>query len=380
MLFSRLILVLTMTVCGAVTAIAQKKDETIDLFKPAGPLPNLKVTVDQSHLKLLIQDPRKYQPAITVQIGEKTYTDVGIHLKGAAGSFRGWNEKPGLTLNFDKFTKDQNFLGMDKINLNNAAQDGSYMQELLMYEMNLAMGVPACRCAHALVELNGRKVGLYVLKEGFDKPWLDRNFKDHKGNLYDGGFLTDINGELKLDSGTDVKRKDLQALVKACNEGDANKRYAEVDKLLDVDKFCSNAAIQIIGADWDGYIRKPNNYRIYFPSNNGKAVIIPHGMDQMWQNPGEGLWHGWGGMVARAVLDHPEGKKKVIAKLKELTEKQFTVEKMNKRIDELTPRAKEALATVNKEWAGWFENESKGLKERIKQRVAVLKVELPKLK
>ena len=66
-------------------------------------------------------------------------------------------------------------------------------------------------------------------------------------------------------------------------------------------KFCANAALQIVTAYWDGYIRKPNNYRIWFPKDpkDGKAVIVPHGMDQMWQNPGEGLWHGWGGMVAR---------------------------------------------------------------------------------
>ena len=240
------------------------------------------------------------------------------------------------------------------------------------------MGVPACRCTHALVELNGRKAGLYILKEGFDKTFLHRHFENPNGNLYDGGFLTDINGDLKLDCGIDNGRKDLKELVKACNEGDANKRYALMEKLVDVDKFTASAALQMITADWDGYIRKPNNYRIYFDPKSGKAVVIPHGMDQMWQNPGEGLWHGWGGMIARAIMDHPEGKKKVIAKLKELTEKHFTIEKMHKRIDEIFPRAKVAMATINKDWA--FEGQMKALKERIKQRVEFLKVELPKLK
>jgi spore coat protein H len=357
---------------------AQKKDPTVDFFKPTGPVPVVKVSIDKEHLRALMQDPRKYERAQTIQIGDKTFTEVGIHMKGAAGSFRGWNDKPGLTLNFNKFKEGQDFLGLDKIHLNNAVQDGSMMHELLVYEMALAMGIPACRCTHVLVELNGKKVGLYVFKEGFDKPWLERHFKDKKGNLYDGGFLTDLNGELKLSSGTDVQRKDLKAIVKACSEGDKNKRYEAVSKLVDVDKFCTNAAIQIIGGDWDGYIRKPNNYRIYFPTE-GKAVFIPHGMDQMWQNPGEGLWHGWGGIVARAILDHPEGKKKTVENLKVLMEKHFTVEKIHKRIDELAPRAKEALTTVNKDWANWFDGETKGLKERIKQRVALVKQELPKL-
>jgi spore coat protein H len=356
----------------------QKKDETIDLFKPVGAIPKVKITMDQENRKLLEKDPRKYV-RVNIRIGDQSFTDVGLHLKGAAGSWRGWDDKPGLTLNMDKFTKNQVFRGLEKFNLNNGVQDGSFLQELLANELALAMGVPACRCTHAIVELNGRKVGLYVLKEGFDKSWLRRHFKNADGNLYDGGFLTDINGPLKLDSGTDNGRKDLKELAKACQSGDANTKYAAVDKLLDIDSFCANAALQIVTADWDGYIRKPNNYRIYFPAN-GKAVVIPHGMDQMWQNPQEGLWHGWGGMIANVVLNHPEGKKKTIAKLKELSEKHFTIEKMNKRIDELYPRGKEALVTVNKDLAGWFEGETRGLKERIKQRVEYIKRELPKLK
>ena len=359
-------------------AFAQAKpDATTELFKPVGPVPTFKITVDADNLKQMAKDARKYVRA-TIRVGDQSYADVGLHLKGAAGSRREWNDKPGLTLNFNKFTNGQLFRSVDKLNLNNSVQDPSYMNELLANELALAMGVPACRCTHALVELNGRKAELYVLKEGFDKTFLRRHFENPNGNLYDGGFLTDINGDLKLDCGTDNGRKDLKELVKACNEGDANKRYALMEKLVDVDKFASNAALQMITADWDGYIRKPNNYRIYFDPKSGKAVVIPHGMDQMWQNPGEGLWHGWGGMIARAIMDHPEGKKKVIAKLKELTEKHFTIEKMHKRIDELLPRAKVAMATINKDWA--LEGQMKALKERIKQRVEFLKVELPKLK
>lgn len=368
-------------VAASPAARGQTKDESVDLFKPEGKVPTLKVNLDQANLKQLGQDPRKYVKA-TVRSDDKTFTNVGLHLKGAAGSWRDWNDKPGLTLNFDKFTSQQSYRGMDKIHLNNGVQDGSFLQELLANELALAMGVPACRCTHAMAELNGRRVGLYVLKEGFDTQWLKRHFKTADGNLYDGGFLTDINGDLKLDHGTDNGRKDLKALVKACNEGDANKRYKEVEKILDVDKFCASAALQIITADWDGYIRKPNNYRIWFPKDpkHGKAVIVPHGMDQMWQNPGEGLWHGWGGMAARAILDHPEGKKKTIEKLKEMTEKHFTTEKLNKRIDELAPRIKEAMEPVNKGWADNYKNEINWLKERLKQRVELLKKEVPKLK
>jgi spore coat protein CotH len=370
---------MTPLLLAAVLAAPPKPDPSADLFTPAGPVPKFQITVEAGNLKQLRQDPRAYVRA-TVRVGDQTFKDVGIHLKGAAGSWRDWNDKPGLTLNFDKFVEDQSYRGLDKIHLNNGVQDGSYLQEILANEMYLAAGVPACRCTHATVELNGRKVGLYVFKEGFDRSWLRRHFDNPNGNLYDGGFLTDINGQLKLDAGKDNGRKDLRALVRACSEGDANKRYAAVGKLVDVDRFLSSAAVQIVTADWDGYIRKPNNYRVYFDPK-GKAVVIPHGLDQMWQNPGEELWHGWGGMIARAILDHPEGKKKAIARLKEVVEKHFVLKSLTKRIDELAPRAKAAIESVHGKGSGaGYENEVKWLKERLKQRDELLRRELPKLK
>ena len=143
---------------------------------------------------------------------DKTYKDVAIHLKGAVGSFRNWSDKPALTLNLDKFVHDQNYMGLDKFHLNNSVQDNSYMNELTCSIIAQALGVPTARATHALVELNGRKVGLYVLKEGYNGTFIRRNFPDGKhGNLYDGGFCQDLDANLKLDHGEDVKWEDLQA-------------------------------------------------------------------------------------------------------------------------------------------------------------------------
>src|SRR5438067_7737207 len=147
---------MTPLLLAAALAVPLKPDPSADLFKPAGPVPKVVVTVEPDALKQLRQDPRKYVRC-TARVGDGTFPDAGVHLKGAAGSFRDWNDKPGLTLNLDKFGRRQSFRGLVKFNLNNAVQDGSYLQELLTYEMAAAAGLPACRCTHVLVELNGRK-------------------------------------------------------------------------------------------------------------------------------------------------------------------------------------------------------------------------------
>ncbi len=355
-------------------------DPSVAIFQPITPLPLIQITVDEPNLNKLRAEPRKATRA-QLKMGDTVLEDIGIHLKGAAGSTRGWDDKPGLTLDTNKFVKGQKFFGLEKFHLNNGVQDQSYLQELLGNELALSMGLPGCRCTHALVELNGRKVGLYVLKEGFDKRWLRRNFPDApEGNLYDGGFCNDINADLKLDVGTDNQRRDLKGLAGICQFGDVNLRYEALGRLLDIDKFCASTALQICTADWDGYNRNRNNYRVFFPKG-GKAIFITHGMDQLWQNPEEGLWPGWGGMVAQAVLGHPEGKEKTIVALNEASRKYFMRTKLIGRIDMIYPRTLEGLkATGRQDWAGGFEGSVRDLKERLSRRIGYVRNELPALR
>src|SRR5262249_52145143 len=358
---------------------ADKPDPSAEFFKPTGPVPVFRIEVDKAGVDSLRREPRKYVKC-NFKVGDETFKDVALHIKGAAGSFRGWDDKPALTLNMHHFAKGQLFHGIDKFHLNNSVQDPTYMDEILCSGISLEAGLPTPRATHAVVELNGRKVGFYVLKEGFDKTFLRHHFTDVTGNLYDGGFLQDIDAPLKLDNGTPNDHKDLKALLAACREPNAEKRVAALDKVLDIDRMVTNACLQIIACDWDGYCRNRNNYRVYFDPKSGKAVFFPHGMDQMFNSPQEGLWPGWGGLAARAVLETPEGKKRVIARLKEMTEKQVNLEKIFKRIGDLGPRAREAMESVGKGSGKAYDDQVRALKERLKQRAEYLKKELPKLK
>ncbi|WP_020471317.1 CotH kinase family protein [Zavarzinella formosa] len=354
-------------------------DKATELFNPKAPPLKIEITLDKENKALLDKDPRKYVRC-TFKANDLTLNDVGLHLKGAAGSFRGWDDKPALTLNIDKFTKGQTFFGMDKIHLNNSVQDGSYFNEIVAADVFGRAGLPTARFTHVRVELNGRKVGMYLLKEGYDKTFLKRFFPDASGNLYDGGFLQDIDAAIKQDSGSGKDRKDLQALVAACRTPDEKKRWEAVNKLLDVEKFISLACMEVLTVDWDGYTRNRNNYRLYHDPKTDKFVFIPHGKDQLFQNAGDAIWHGWGSIVGQAVLNHPEGKKLYIARMKELMEKVFTSESINKTIDSYVPRMKEIAEKIDKNYPKEVENQANAEKQRIKDRIEFVKKELPKLK
>ncbi len=355
------------------------EDKAAEVFNPKAPPLKIEIMIDKENKALLDKDPRKYVK-VTFQANDLVLKDVGMHLKGAAGSFRNWDDKPALTLNFNKFVKGQLFHGMDKTYLNNSAQDGCYFNEIVAADVFARAGLPTARFTHVRVELNGRKVGMYLLKEGYDKPFLSRFFPDNTGNLYDGGFLQDIDAALKQDRGPTTDRKDLQALLAACRIADEKKRWEAVNKLMDVEKMVSLAAMETLTGDWDGYARNRNNYRLYHDPKTDKFVFIPHGKDQLFQNPGDALWHGWQGIAAAAVLNHPEGKKLYIARMNELMKTVFTAESINKVIDAYVPRAKEIAKEIDKNYPKEFENQANAEKQRIKERIEFVKKELPKLK
>jgi spore coat protein H len=333
-------------------------------------IPRLKIAIVGTNLAALRQDNRKYVRA-TVKEGETVYEDVGIHLKGAAGSFRGLDDRPALTLNFDKFVEDQKFHGLDKMHLNNSVQDPSYMTEILCGDLFLAAGVPTPRGAHARVELNGRDLGLYVLKEGFDKTFLKRHFNNAKGNLYDGGFIREITDPLEKDSGDgDVKdHADLKALAEAAQEPDPAKRIERLEKVLDLNRFISFLALEVMTWHWDGYFMNRNNYRVYHDPTADKIVFFPHGMDQMfWEPSGSILPNKMDGLVARALLTTTEGRKRYRQRLSTLVTNVFKVDVLTNRMNELQARIRPVLASISPDAARNHDGAVNNLRSQIVQR------------
>jgi spore coat protein CotH len=282
----------------------------------------------------------------------------------------------------DKFVDDQLYRGMDKFHLANSVQDGSYLSELLCGEMFVAAGVPASRCGHAVVTINGRKRGLYYLKEGYDSHFLRRHFGNSHGNFYDGGFLRDVDQPLQLISGKDdvPVHTDLKALVEAAREKDVAKRFARMEKVLDMEKFLSFLALEVITGDWDGYPMKPNNYRLYHDPERDKIVFIPSGMDQMFGDTGWPLAPGFSGLVARKLMETTEGKKRYTARMKEVVKTVFVPDRWVKRLDELEKRVQPELGKADAGAGRDYKNHVDRLRNAITARAKNLDEQLKRLK
>ena len=311
----------------------------------------------------------------TVKEGGTVYTNVAIHLKGAAGSFRSVDDNPAITLNFDYFAAGQTFHGLRKISLNNSVQDRSFLSERICRELFEAAGVPVPRAGFATLRLNGRELGLRVMTEGFNKQFLKRYFNDTSGNLYDGGFLQDISGNLSVTSGDNPRdHSRLRALRAAVTDRDTTNRFARIEQVLDVDRFLSFLAMEVIQCHWDGYAMNRNNWRIYHDLDSNRMVFFPHGLDQMFgvarAGPDVPIFPHMQGLVATRILQTPQGRQRYLARITQLYTNVFNAPDLLKRVDELAAVVQPAIAQSGD--ASSHQWEVSHLKDRIAQRAQSL--------
>jgi hypothetical protein len=354
---------------------------------PAGPLPTniwrMEITMSERDANVLRQTSFEWgrggrterpEVQVTVTEGGRVYTNVSLHLKGAAGSFRHFDDKPGMTLNFSKHASGQDFHGLKKLSLNNSVQDPSYVAEAVCRELFLAAGVPVPKTDHATVVVNGRDLGLYVLAEGWGKPFLKKHFKDPGGNLYDSGFVKDVDSDLDINSGDDgPSRPGMRELVEAATGRDRTNRWARLSKVLDVDRFASLLALEVMTCHWDGYGLNRNNYRVFHDRSTGRFVFMPHGMDQMFgrggrMSPSSSIDPGMQGIVARGFMSTPEGRRLYHDRMKELHAKLFDADRLVARTRELAAEIQPTLAAYGRDFAAEEESAVSELCESIRAR------------
>jgi hypothetical protein len=339
-----------------------------------GAVHRIQLEISGGDLQNLRRSPRRSVSA-TVRAGGRVFRAVAVHLKGATGSFRPVDDKPGLTLDFARFNPGQRFCGLRRVHLNNSIEDPSYLNEQLGAELFRAAGVPAPRVAHARVWLNGRQLGLYVLKEGFTEDFLGGYFRQTGGGLYSPDWGPDVDQSMKLAAGRAAGpgQPDLKALADAAAEPEANRRWECLAQVLDVDRFLSFMALEIMLGHRDGYCLARNNFRIYHDPGTGKFVFLPHGMDQLFGQADFPWKPRLAGVVAKAIMETPEGQRRYADCFTTLFNNLFKPESLANRVDE---RLRQLRPELTWRESRQLAREAAVVKERIVQRQLNLKWQL----
>lgn len=143
---------------------------------------------DWEKLKATFQE-NTYYPADMTWNGI-TVRSVGIRSRGL-GSRRA--QKPGLRVDFDRYSDGQQFLGLKSFVLDNLSQDYSGIKETVAMRFFTRLGIPAPRETHTRLYVNGRYAGLYALVEAVDKTMIGRVFGAIDGDIQDNGYLFEYN-------------------------------------------------------------------------------------------------------------------------------------------------------------------------------------------
>ena len=282
----------------------------------------------------------------TVTVDGETHADVGVRKKGFVGSQS--DTKPALKLRFDKYTDGQSLGGvMERMTLNNSIQDPSMVNTCLSYRVFAAVGSPAPRCNFATVSVNGKDLGLYVHVEEMKAPFLLRHFESAEGNLYEGtvsDFTPTYRGTIEKKTNEDAADwSDIDAVVAALQDpSDAGLKA--LGEIVDLDRFLSFWATEVLVGHWDGYAGDRNNYHFY-REPDGPFVFIPWGTDDTFHlrddpNPFDNISNPPPSVLALTAIpnrlyNHPDWRSKYVARLKGLLDTAWDEEELLATVDEM---------------------------------------------
>ncbi|MGH9257407.1 MAG: CotH kinase family protein [Vicinamibacterales bacterium] len=214
--------------------------------------------------------------------------NVGIRSRGL-GSRSG--TKPGLRVDFDRYSGSQTLLGLTSVVLRNNTQDPSSLHERLSMRLFSMMGLPASRTAHTRLFVNDQYVGLYLIVEAVDKRFLRRHFDQDGGYLYKYEWTSPYYFEYQGHDPSaytprpfqpethekDPDPKPLVEMIRAISETPDADFRSVIARYIDIREFVTQAAVENLLADNDGILGYAgmNNLYVYRLQGTQLSTFIP---------------------------------------------------------------------------------------------------------
>ncbi len=306
-MFKRCLLAATVVLGMSGSALAQTSD---DFFNPEV-LQRVELWLhdgDWLKLKAAFRE-NTYYPAEMIWNGQ-TVRNIGIRSRGLGSRS---STKPGLRVDFDRYSSGQQFLGLKSFVLDNLTQDQTGVKETVAMRFFTRLGIPAPRETHVQLYVNGRYAGLYGLVETVDKTMMGRVFGSIGDDVQNDGYLFEYNYVLgspwrflyegsdlasykaRFDIKTNESHADSQIwgpveeLVRLVNTSTAFE--ADVAPRFDLAAFVRYIAVQNFVAENDGFngYDGMNNFFMYRLENSTSHVLISWDEDNAFLQPDFGI-------------------------------------------------------------------------------------------
>lgn len=258
---------------------------------------------------VLNYDTETYMKAsvtITDNLGDTSYSEIGIRLKGNS-SYGHPGEKKSFKIDFNRYIDTFEYDGIKKLNFNNCFKDPTFMREKIYYDICKSENINAPRINYANVYMNDIFWGFYTVVEQVDDEFLKTHFDDKSENLFKAGDAfgmggpsdeadlkyygtdqLDYDGKYTLENNTDENNwSDLITLVDFINNSSDEVFVAELSEHVNVEQLMKSFALGNLFANLDSYLNSARNYYIYIkilqaPGNGSTGIVTRH-LDRILQ-------------------------------------------------------------------------------------------------
>jgi hypothetical protein len=249
-------------------------------------VPQFELQISSDDIASLRAAPDTWVQATLVYEG-RSFGPVGVNLKGTS-SFEPIDEKPAFRVNINKFVSGAKFFGLKEILLNNMASDPSMLRERLAYWIGRKIGgVPASRCNHSWVTLNGAPLGLYATVEEPKQQLMAYYFVDATGPVYTihyADFQPAYLSAFELQDGTNDLSL-INGATAALQMTPAETAIAAAGQFVNLHEFARYWALMVLTGHWGGWPYAPDpqpagaNAGTYADPTTHQLNFIPEGIN-----------------------------------------------------------------------------------------------------
>ena len=281
---------LVATVLLALAAPAVARAQTSDDFFDPAVLQEVRILMNTKDLALLKANwftNNKYVADMTWR--NLRARNVSVRNRGAGSRNP---TKLGLEIAFDRYTPNQNFLGLHSLVLRNIWQDQTFMHEMLAMAFFKRMGLPASRESYCKLYINNEFYGLYSVVENVDADYVKRYvdstaagylFEYHWTFYWYDEYLGDplepympiFEARTRDTEAATTLYTPIRDLFREVN-GPDDGWYDRVNALIDLRAFTKYIAVETFLSEWDGYYGfwASNNFYLYRPAGSTQHQVL----------------------------------------------------------------------------------------------------------
>ena len=281
-------------IAGALAPAAARAQTLDDLFNRDA-VHEIRIFINSRDLRELRE---KYQQN-TYYTADLTWQGLRVRNVGVRNRGMGSRNphKPGLRVDFDRYTTGQTLLGLQSLILDNNWQDPSLLAERTAMSFFDRLGAPAPRESYCRLYINDVFQGLYSVVESVDTPFLSREYGTDLGYLFRFDYQREWRGEYLGDDlaaykpffepETHEREADstlygpIRDLFREVNAADDAVWRDRVGQYVDLAQLVRHVAVEAFLTEDDGFIGAygMNNFFFYRPSGSGVHSLIPWDKD-----------------------------------------------------------------------------------------------------